>query len=49
MLGHWELIEDEKRSTDQIPKAEIPARMNSFVTLDLAFEESYVLLPGLTA
>lgn len=40
MLGHWELIEDEECSTDQIPKAEIPARMNAFVISDLAFEKS---------
>lgn len=38
--GHGELIEDEKGSTDQSPKAEIPARMNTFVTLDLAFGKS---------
>lgn len=38
--GHWELIEDEKCSTDQILRAEIPARMNALVVLDLAFEES---------
>lgn len=40
MLGHWELIEDEKWSTDQTQKAEIPARTNAFVILGLAFEKS---------
>lgn len=40
MLGHWELIEEEKCSTDQTQKAEIPASMNAFGILGLAFEKS---------
>lgn len=42
MLGPWELIEAEKSSTEQIPKAEIPARMNAFVIPDLAWEKSSI-------
>lgn len=40
MPRHWELIEDEKCGTDQILKAEIPARVDAFVIPDLAFEKS---------